>query len=396
MALYAFDGTWNTEKTKDNASTNTNVVRFKNAYQRNAGVEQFYVSGVGTRMKWLGHFIGGAFGAGELPRLNEAHARLCENWVRNNDQIIDIVGFSRGAATALDFCHLVQNRGIRHPDTGRVIEPNPRIRFVGVWDVVPAFGLGFLGNEALNFGHKLTIPTKGIDYCFHALALDERRPSFLPIRLPGAYEVWFRGVHSDVGGGNGNLGLNDISLKWMMSKAQAAGLPIHDDDIEALTPNPDTPPNNDPVLLFDIRNIGPADRGHYTAVDMDGWRCMPNGCPIETPADEVHADRIGSGGIDTLAPVSRRRAEMMWDAAVRRARDAHGVGLEAVEDAFIGLILGRIAIVNDQTLNRALQGTVAMVDGMMQVANDSGFGQPAPVFLNLALQTTRPVFPYTN
>ena len=63
---------------------------------------------------------------------------------------------------------------------------------------------------------------------------------------------------------------------------------------------------------------------------------------------------------------------------------------------FIGLILGRIAIVNDQTLNRALQGTVAMVDGMMQVANDSGFGQPAPVFLNLALQTTRPVFPYTN
>ena len=36
MALYAFDGTWNTEKTKDNASTNTNVVRFKNASKADA------------------------------------------------------------------------------------------------------------------------------------------------------------------------------------------------------------------------------------------------------------------------------------------------------------------------------------------------------------------------
>ncbi|MEP6783494.1 MAG: DUF2235 domain-containing protein [Acidobacteriota bacterium] len=395
MGLYAFDGTWNTEKTRDNTNLNTNVVRFKNAYQHNAGQEQFYVSGVGTRLKWLGRAIGGAFGAGELPRLNEAYDKLCENWVNGHDEIIDIVGFSRGAATTLDFCHLVQERGIRQPGTDTVVVADPPIRFLGVWDVVPAFGLGFFGNQALNFGHKLTLPTRGIEYCFHALALDERRLSFIPTRLNGAYEVWFRGVHSDIGGGNGNLGLNDISLKWMMSKAQAAGLPISDDDIEALNPDPRTSPNDNPKLP-NIRNIGPADLGHYTAEDRGKWRSMPTGSPIETPADEVQASRVGAGGISTLPEAMRRRAEMMWDVAVRRATDQHHVVLDNVEDPFLALIAGRAAIVNDQNLNAALLGTITMIDGMMKIAREMGFGQPAPVFLNLALQQNRHVFPYTN
>ena len=42
-------------------------------------------------------------------------------------------------------------------------------------------------------------------------------------RLSGASEVWFAGVHSDVGGGNGNLGLNDIALRWMALKAPGGG-----------------------------------------------------------------------------------------------------------------------------------------------------------------------------
>lgn len=394
MALYAFDGTWNTEKSRDSAALNTNVVRFKNAYQQNSGQPQCYIAGIGTRYKLVGRILGGAFGAGELPRLNEAYDRLCENW-QSGDQIIDIIGFSRGAATTLDFCHLIQDRGIRAPGTENVVEANPSIRFVGVWDVVPAFGLGFLGNQALNFGHRLTMPTKGVEYCFHALALDERRPSFIATRLDGAYEVWFRGVHSDIGGGNGNTGLNDIALRWMMCKAQAAGLPISDDDINTLAPDPSTVPMHDPLLL-DIRNIGPADRGHYTAVDLDEWRCMPSGCPIETPADEDRADRVGAAGISVLPEDARRRVMLMWDTAVRRAMDRHHVTLDAVEDALLGVMLGRSAIVTNQNLDRALQGTIVMIDGLMEIARQTGFGQPAPVFLNLALQQFRPVFPYTN
>ena len=394
MALYAFDGTWNTEKTRDNTNRNTNVVRFKNAYQNNTGVEQFYVAGVGTRLKWLGRVIGGAFGAGELPRLNEAYQQLCENW-EAGDRVIDIVGFSRGAATSLDFCHLVQRRGIQAPnDEDTVVEERPKIRFLGLWDVVPAFCLGFFGNEALNFGHRLTVPTRDIEYCFHALALDERRPPFIPTRLTGGYEVWFRGVHSDIGGGNGNLGLNDIALKWMLCKAKGAGLPITAADIDALDPQPDTLPNDDPLLL-DIRNIGPADRSHYTAEDLDGWRNMPPGCPVETQTDESTVRKV-SDGIETLPEGARRRCEILWEIAVRRAATKHQVVLDAVEEPFLGLIFGRSAIVDDASLDRAIRGTVVMVDGMMKIAKQMGFGQPAPVFLNLALHNNRRVFPYTN
>jgi hypothetical protein len=61
-----------------------------------------------------------------------------------------------------------------------VVEPNPKIRFLGVWDVVAAFGLANLGNTALNIGHHLSVPKSNLQYCFHALAIDERRPRFCP------------------------------------------------------------------------------------------------------------------------------------------------------------------------------------------------------------------------
>jgi hypothetical protein len=39
--------------------------------------------------------------------------------------------------------------------------------------------------------------------------------------------VWFRGVHSDVGGGNGNRGLNWLALNWMYEAALRCGLPMN-------------------------------------------------------------------------------------------------------------------------------------------------------------------------
>ena len=50
------------------------------------------------------------------------------------DRTIDIIGFSRGAATTLDFCHKIQEQGIRAPGSQTAIERNPKIRFLGVWD----------------------------------------------------------------------------------------------------------------------------------------------------------------------------------------------------------------------------------------------------------------------
>jgi len=50
MALYAFDGTWNEAKDgEDPTYTNTNVVRFHQAYHAHSNTDDFYLKGVGTR-----------------------------------------------------------------------------------------------------------------------------------------------------------------------------------------------------------------------------------------------------------------------------------------------------------------------------------------------------------
>jgi uncharacterized protein (DUF2235 family) len=113
MALYAFDGTWNEEKTGDDPDyKNTNVVRFYRAYHARSGKNDFYVPGVGTRLGEIGRTFGGVFGLGEVPRLKEAYRQLCQNWAAGDTEI-DIVGFSRGAAMTLDFCTTSSNTGSR-------------------------------------------------------------------------------------------------------------------------------------------------------------------------------------------------------------------------------------------------------------------------------------------
>jgi hypothetical protein len=61
------------------------------------------------------------------------------------------------------------------------------------------------------------------------MALDETRYAFLLHRLdpsPRLTEMWFRGVHGDVGGGNRNVGLSSIPLDWMFNAAHRAGLKL--------------------------------------------------------------------------------------------------------------------------------------------------------------------------
>lgn len=397
VALYAFDGTWNTRKDgEDPAYRNTNVVRFYDAYHSRSNTNDFYVHGIGTRYELAGRIAGGMFGFGEIARLNEAYDHLCANWA-NGDRIIDIIGFSRGAATTLDFCHLIKARGVRRAGTEDVVEASPQIRFVGVWDVVAAFGLGFLGHELLNFGHTLSVPQNGLRYCFHALALDEQRLPFMPTRLSGAYEVWFRGAHSDIGGGNGNRGLNDITLKWMMSKAKAAGLPIADNDIAALQPDANADPNRG-LDLLDIRNISGVDRRHYSAADRDGWRCAPDSCAVETATDEQIAQEMVLRGLEVLPMEGRRRVLMLWETARQRAEQNHGVTLHPIREPLLGLMQGRISLVVDdhESLRRARVGTAQLVDLMMDAARQRSWREPSEFFLNYALANRRHLFPYTD
>jgi hypothetical protein len=397
MALYAFDGTWNETKQGDDPQVkNTNVVRFFQAYHANSKRDDFYRAGVGTRFDAAGRVLGGVFGLGELARILEAYDHLCKQWVNEGDTTVDVIGFSRGAATTLDFCHHVLKHGITRPGTDEVVEPNPQIRFLGVWDIVAAFGLANLGNTALNIGHHLSLPRSSLQFCFHAMALDERRPSFLPTRLPGAYEVWFRGVHSDVGGGNGNQQLNDIALKWMMSKAKAAQLPITDQDISALQPDPTGKPHGDRRLPLDVRLIGAVDRHHYTVKPVAGFITPPPTCPLESEADEARARELDSSGIEVLPPDARAKIAALWETAEAVAK-ANDFNLEEVRDPLLTLLQGRIVLVtNDEQLKAARIAVSRLVMTAVQGTQERGFHALSEFFFNEALFKLPRLFPLTD
>jgi hypothetical protein len=393
MALYAFDGTWNEAKDNDEEHKNTNVFRFFEAYHKHSGKNDFYVPGVGTRFSFLGAVAGGVFGIGEVARIDEAYERLCANWAAD-DRTIDIVGFSRGAATTLDFCHRIQKKGIRRPGSDEVVEPNPTIRFLGVWDVVAAFGLANLGALDLNIGHHLSLPKESLQYCFHAMALDERRPSFLPTRLKGAYEVWFRGVHSDVGGGNTNTGLNDIALKWMMCKARAARLPIAEDDIAALEPVPTTGPRFDKKLPLKVRLILAVDRRHYSVSDMEGCTSVPGTCKVETPEEEQRATEAHA--VEVLPPEARQRVAALWGAA-RDAAAQLDFPIEGAGDPLLTLFQARVPLItNDAQLADARVAVTRLVGTMVHEAQLKNFHALNAFFLTDALFKNFPLFPFTD
>src|SRR6187401_1903661 len=108
MALYAFDGTWNSEKDAGEYDRNTNVVRFKDLY---AGTK-FFNQGVGTKHGLVGKIAGGAFGVGGHERIEAAKKNMAKQFA-DGDRDIDIVGFSRGAALAVHFANVIAGDGVR-------------------------------------------------------------------------------------------------------------------------------------------------------------------------------------------------------------------------------------------------------------------------------------------
>jgi len=224
VALYAFDGTGNEDR--EGFDLDSNVLDFFRAYDDpskndDPRIERgsLYLKGIGTRANTgVGEKAAEALGIGGHHRVREAMDRLEHN-IGGGDATVDITGFSRGAALAISFANEIAKKHARVP-----------IRFIGVWDIVGQFGLP---GRIFNAGHDLDMPPN-VAHCYHAMALDESRLLFPLTRLGWGLdtsgrlrEVWFRGVHSDVGGGNGNRGLNWIALNWMYENARKDGLPIN-------------------------------------------------------------------------------------------------------------------------------------------------------------------------
>jgi uncharacterized protein (DUF2235 family) len=103
---------------------------------------------------------------------------------------------------------------------------------VGIWDTVSS--VGWIENP-LHLPYMADNPDIHIGR--HAIAIDERRAFYRtnlwrPKDKKGGSgpkdlkQVWFPGVHCDVGGGypEGESALSDVALKWMLDEALQAGL----------------------------------------------------------------------------------------------------------------------------------------------------------------------------
>jgi len=256
------DGTWNRPEEDIEEDFPTNVLKFARgiAPKDTDGTKQvvFYDWGIGS---YHDKATGGAFGSGLEKNVMDGYRFLVHNY--EPDDEIYLFGFSRGAYTVRSLCGLINNCHIlRGAEANRIeeafelyknpdykpssdystnwrnsysIENSGQVTFVGVWDTVGAMGLPFSFFGLIKDKHRFYDKKLGsnIQTARHALSLDERRDDFEPtIWEPrdgvDLKQVWFAGVHSDVGGGyerdSDDTLLADIPMTWLMNEASSQGL----------------------------------------------------------------------------------------------------------------------------------------------------------------------------
>lgn len=220
-----------------------------------------YDDGVGTSSFKPLKLLGGAIGWGLKQNVIDLYSFLSRNYEAGDD--IYCFGFSRGAFTVRILVGLVSNQGLAQGNndvelkqdakdkyesylsdwkkrTGQYTQPENNtsipIKFVGVWDTVDAYGAPVDEiKDFINRCYPLYIPdrqlSQSVEKAVHALAIDDERKTFHPLLWDESNEdgnrieqVWFSGVHSNVGGGYPDDDLSYVPLVWMLEKAQQHGL----------------------------------------------------------------------------------------------------------------------------------------------------------------------------
>ena len=221
--------------------------------------------------------------------------------------------------------------GARNPKTNpfaevrlfeRILRPRrPAIRCIGAFDTVGSvIELGRFGPRLRS--HAFTKTNKSVEYVRHAAAIDERRTMFQPQLWPagGEYwggpfknskkakaqnvkEVWFSGVHGDIGGGysEDKSQLAKLPLEWMINETKKLGVKYKtttineivlgkNDKKDYVKPNPLAPLNVSmnaawSVIEFVPRKV-PRDRTETTR-SLFGWyipfferRLIPQGALV--------------------------------------------------------------------------------------------------------------------
>jgi uncharacterized protein (DUF2235 family) len=264
------------------AGDRTNVVKLSFTLINDPEQVTYYHPGLGTMeppgtltgiKRGLTKTLGQALGWGLEADIRDAYVFLMNNF-EDGDRVF-LFGFSRGAYTVRAAAALLHMYGLlregnealvpyairmmtainsiresrtagsnenealvkEYFDTARQFKEHfsrdtCRPYFVGVWDTVSS--VGWIENPVrLPF----TSDNPDIQIGRHAIAIDERRAFFRtnlwrPKPATGGpkdlKQVWFPGVHCDVGGGypEAESGLAKVALEWMLKEAKQAGLRV--------------------------------------------------------------------------------------------------------------------------------------------------------------------------
>ncbi|STY90985.1 phospholipase effector Tle1 domain-containing protein [Moraxella bovis] len=253
----------------NNYSNVANLYRFINQKKVSDSTLNIYIEGIGTENAVLNQnnqlvssgkadstqgFAYGSGSTGVKTRAKEACEKIVEmakaKKIRANHLRINLFGFSRGAATARHFMHLIKTK----PGSlsGWNLKAHQiRFGFVGLFDTVSSFhdfdwksvakrGGGGVANPNFNDDvgelgldfRALDANDKKITKIIHIIAMDEYRNYFsvtnINSAIVGKYgiEILLNGAHSDIGGGYHNntsdfyeIDGNNTELKqWFIDK----------------------------------------------------------------------------------------------------------------------------------------------------------------------------------
>ena len=252
----------------------------------------YYHPGIGTTgltgflnrgKAWFLRTLGAAIGYGIRQDVADCYRFLMNNYSGPEDKIF-IFGFSRGAYTARILCSMLHEFGLMNKGNDNLIDyayklfnkPEDKKEniqqefkqtfsreckpyFVGLWDTVSSVGLLW---DPTHFPYTYRNPDIKIGR--HAISIDERRCMFRQNlwakEEPGQsiVQVWFPGVHSDIGGGYtpyDQCGISQGALKWMIAEAVSAGLIVDTLKEEGLFQTPNVAPDSTARLHTSLKGF---------------------------------------------------------------------------------------------------------------------------------------------
>ena len=266
--VFCADGTWN----RPELTSSTNVWKFFEylpgeesttlisphmAVKAVIGQIAAYDDGVGADGLEAVRIVEGATGAGLAQKIQDGYRFIAEQYQAGDH--VYLCGFSRGAYTVRSLGGMLTRCGLPRTETTtaslaseayevyrhHLADTTAQFRttyavvdvlidVIGVWDTVGALGIPLKLFDPVDhylFRFEDTALHPNIRFGYHAVSIDEQRESFSPTLWDpreGVEQVWFPGVHSDIGGGYAEADLSDVALAWMLEKLWPHGVLFQD------------------------------------------------------------------------------------------------------------------------------------------------------------------------